>query len=302
MSNELPPVMPRPRLVPRNDADRARIIVTGRRREWLTDLYVRLLASSWKQLFLAVATVFLGTNLFFACLYMLAGDQILNARQGSFTDAFFFSVQTLATIGYGQMVPKGIGANLLVTVESFLGFCFYAVATGLVFSKFSSPSARVLFSKVAVICPYNGVPHLMLRLANERRNRIVDATIHAVLLATEQTKEGHDLRRFHDLTLVRSRVPLMQLTWTLMHPIDESSPLRRLTSGELSARDAEIIISLTGLDETLSTTIHARYSYVAEDIVFDAVFDDILIRRPDGGMEIHYERFHDVTPIEKTES
>ena len=171
----------------------------------------------------------------------------------------------MATIGYGKMTPSGAAANLLVTLEALAGFGYFAVVTGLIFSKFSRPTARVLFSDVAVICPYDGVPHLMLRLANERGNRIVDADIRLVALRKEKSQEGHEMRRFHDLALLRHRVPMMQLTWTVMHRIDEKSPLYNATPQSLRDGDVELIVSLTGLDETLSQTIHARYSYLPEE-------------------------------------
>ncbi len=283
----------RARLVPRGDNDKIEIVKTGHRTSRLGDLYVRLLAASWQRLACLIVLLYLAANALFALAYLAIGG-IENARPGSFADAFFFSVQTMSTIGYGKMAPVGLAANLLVTLQVLSGFAFFALLTGLVFSKFSRPTARVLFSNVAVISPYDGVPHLMLRLANERSNRIVDANIHLVVLRKETTKEGHDMRRFHDLPLVRSRVPILQLTWTVMHRIDETSPLYHTTAQTLRDSDAEIIVSLTGLDETLSQTIHARYSYVAEDILCNAAFVDILNRRGDGRLDVDYHRFHEV--------
>jgi inward rectifier potassium channel len=203
----------------------------------------------------------------------------------------------MATIGYGKMSPVGIAANTLVTVEALAGFCFIAVMTGIIFTKFSRPTARLLFSDVAVVCPYNGVPHLMLRLANERGNRIVDANVHLTLLRLETSHEGHKMRRFHDMRLARSHVPILQLTWTVMHPLDEKSPLYNMKPEMLKESDAEIIISLTGLDETLSQTIHARYSYLAEEILYGYTFEDIMRRLDDRRMEINYSRFHSTKKI-----
>ncbi len=281
---------------------RLRPVTLGRNNRRLGDLYARLLAASWPQLFGAIVLLYFLANLVFAGLYLAIGDGIENARPGSFADAYFFSVQTMATIGYGKMAPHGLAANILVTIEALTGFTYFAVVTGLVFSKFSRPTARVLFSKVAVVCPYDGVPHLMLRLANERDNRIVDAQLHMVLLRNEVTREGHRMRRFHDLTPTRSRVPFLQLTWTVMHAIGEHSPLRGLTTKELCDSEAEIIVSITGLDETLSQTIHARYSYIAQEVIFDAAFEDVLRRREDGRVEVNYHRFHDVKPLDASGS
>ena len=287
----------RTRLIARGKHDRVRAITIGRRRQWLGDSYVRLLDISWKRLTLIIIMAYFLINFLFADLYLFIGDGIENARPGSFADAFFFSVQTLSTIGYGKLSPVGLAANLLVTLEALMGFGFYAVVTGLVFSKFSRPTSRVIFSNVAVIAPYNGVPHLMLRLANERGNRIVDASIHLSILRNEVSSEGVRMRRFHDLPLVRSRVPLLQLTWTIMHPIDENSPLYHATPQTLLENEVEIIVSLTGLDETLSQTIHARFSYVADEILCNRQFEDIIRRRDDQRLEINFSLFHETRPL-----
>jgi len=292
------PVKRRGRLVSRGDDDGLEIVRTGHRKLRLGDMYIRLLAASWKQLLCLIVALYLGINLLFALAYLAIGG-IEHAQPGSFADAFFFSVQTLSTIGFGRMAPVGLVANVLVTLEALTGFGFFALVTGLVFSKFSRPTARVLFSEVAVICPYDGVPHLMLRLANERSNRIVDANLHMVMLRKEVTQEGHQMRRFHDLKLVRSRIPILQLTWTAMHRIDGESPLHNATPLALRDIEAEIVVSLTGLDETLSQTIHARTSYVAEEIICGSAFVDILKRSDDGRVEVNYNLFHEVRPLAK---
>ncbi|MDE3015734.1 MAG: ATP-sensitive inward rectifier potassium channel 10 [Pseudomonadota bacterium] len=282
------------RLLPREGAFHA--VRLGHRRRWREDIYVRLMEVRWPFLFCGFAALYLTLNLIFAAAYV-AADGINGARPGSFADAFFFSVQTLSTIGYGTLSPSGTAANLLVTVEAMLGFAYFAVVTGLMFAKFSRPTARVLFSDKAVVCPYNGVPHLMLRLANQRGNRIVDAKVHVTVLRDEVSAEGHKMRRFHDLPPVRERVPVLQLTWTVMHPLDEKSPLHGLTPEMLRDGNMEIVISLTGLDETLSQIIHARYSYIAEEVAFGHAFADILRRTGDGGIEVDYRRFHEVVSI-----
>jgi inward rectifier potassium channel len=230
----------------------------------------------------------------FAFAYLGTGDGIQNARPGSFADAFFFSVQTLATIGYGGMLPHGLAANLLVTIESLFGFAFYGLVTGLVFTKFSRPTARVLFSKKAVITMHDGKLHFMMRLANERNNRIVDASAKMTLMRDEWTVEGTQMRRFYELPLVRKEIPVLRLTWTVMHLIDENSPLFGMNSEKLSEVEGEIIISINGLDETLSQNIQARHSYIADEIICNAAFVDVLHRREDYVLEVRYDRFHDI--------
>jgi inward rectifier potassium channel len=288
-----PPKPFQPRLVARG-GNAMKIISIGRRKRPLGDIYVLLLGASWKQMVALLVIVYLILNFLFAGVYFLIGDGITNARPGSFIDAFFFSVQTLATIGYGGMAPKGIAANILVTIESMFGFAFYGVVTGLVFSKFSRPTARVLFSDKAVIGMHDGVPHFMLRLANERNNQIVDAEDRLTLMRDEVSAEGTQMRRFYDLPLVRSGNPVLRFTWTVMHRIDEKSPLYGTTQEKLRAQKAEIIISVSGTDETLSQTVQARHSYIADEIVCNAAFADVLHRREDSTLEVRYDKFHQV--------
>ena len=288
------PAKPRNRLIPRSESERIEIVKLGHNKARLSDVYVKLLDASWSRLLVIIILSYFALNFLFAGLYFSFAADIENARSDSFWDAFFFSVQTLATIGYGRMAPVGAVANVLVTIEALTGFAFYAVVTGLVFAKFSRPTARVLFSDKAVICSYNGVPHLMLRLANERGNRIVDAKATLTLLKLDKSVEGHQMRRFHDLQLVRERVPLLRLTWTVMHALTKDSPLYEVTPEFLQTNEVEVVVSLSGVDETLSQTIYARHSYVDNEILCGYKFKDILSQRSDNRLEVNYELFHEV--------
>lgn len=284
----------RPRLVPRGPS--VEIIRIGHRHIWFSDLYVRFLAMSWIGWFLLVAVLYILSNIIFADIYYLNPGSIDNARYGSYFDMFFFSVQTMATIGYGRMVPTSFIANFIVSIEALWGFIFFAFVTGLAFAKFSRPTSRVMFSNIAVISNYEGKPHLKIRLANQRTNRIVDVKASLFLLRDGTTEEGFRMRRFHDLHLVRDHVPLLQLTWTLLHPIDENSPLYGVTQESLEMNEDEIIVSLNGEDETMSKRIQTRHSYVAEEIICGAFFEDILKRRDDGKLEVNYHHFHSYSP------
>jgi len=273
-------------------------VQTGARDGHLSDVYHFLLVSSWTRLLAMLVTAYVASNSLFAFLYLLDDHGIAGARPGSFADAFFFSVQTMATIGYGQMVPQTFIANVLVTTEALVGLLGLAMVTGLTFAKFSRPTARVLFSRVAVMTQRDGVPCLMFRVANRRRNQIVEARIHVVLATTETTAEGEVIRRLRDLEMLRSQHALFALSWTAIHPITERSPLYGATPESLAAAEMEIIVSLTGLDETFSQTVHARHSYVPEEIVWNARFVDILSRLPDGRRVVDYTHFHDVVPVD----
>jgi inward rectifier potassium channel len=274
------------------------VVAIGLRRQPGKDLYHSLLTASWWRLFVLVAVGYVCSNAMFASGYLLEGDVIENARSGSFLDAFFFSVQTMATIGYGKMAPRTTLANALVATEALVGMMGLAVVTGLVFAKFSRPTARVLFSRVAVVAPYDGVPSLMFRMANERASQIVEAQLHAVVLRDETTAEGEPVRRAHDLHLRRSRSAVFALTWTAIHPITPDSPLHGEDAASLLANRTDLIVSLTGFDESLSQSVHARYGYGPGDIVWGSRFEDVLGRLPDGRPAIDYSKFHDVVPVD----
>jgi inward rectifier potassium channel len=275
---------------------RINIVRTGLRNGFFGDLYHFLLVSSWPRLVILLATAYVAANALFAGAYLLEGHSLEHADAGSFSDAFFFSVQTMATIGYGYIIPRTLFANILVTVEALIGLLGLAVVTGLVFAKFSRPTARVLFSRVAVVTPRDGVPSLMFRMANQRGNQIVEARIHVVLALTETTAEGEIIRRLFDLEMARAQNALFALSWTAIHPITAGSPLHRATQASLAAEEAEVIVSLTGLDESFAQTVHARHSYTADEIIWGARFVDILSRMPDGRRMIDYTQFHDVVP------
>jgi inward rectifier potassium channel len=294
-----PPQRFRPRLVPRPGKPAPRVIIHGRKRYLIGDLYADLMQATWPTLVVTFMSTFLVINTVFAVAYfaladLWPGEGITHARHGYFLDYFFFSVQTLATIGYGGMSPEGIVANVLVTLEAVTGFTFYALMTGLVFSKFSRPTARVTFSERAVINNDMGERHFILRMINDRGNRIVDAEATLFLMKDDTLPDGSIMRRYHDLALTRSKVPIMQLSWSVMHKIDESSPLYGETAESLHDKNAEVIVSMSGVDESLSSTISTRYSYMAEEIHFDRSFMGILHRQEDNTLEVHYDKIHDL--------
>ena len=235
-------------------------------------------------------------------LYLVQPGAIANARPGAFADAFFFSVQTMATVGYGQMAPATLYANLVVTVETAVGLMFLALATGLVFARFSRPTARVLFSRVAVIGPYNGTPTLSFRLANQRSNQILQAEVSAVLLRDETTLEGAPIRRFYDLKLARYRTPVFALTFSVMHEIDSDSPLHGASAASLEADNAELIVTASGIDETIAQRVHARTSYLPHEILWGHRFVDVMGWTDDGSRVIDYRQFHDTVPLKDAPS
>lgn len=262
----------------------------------MSDLYHLLMDMSWARLMVFIAAAYLTLNTLFALAYLAGGDCIENAVPGSFHDAFFFSVQTMATIGYGKLVPRTSYANAMVAFEALCGIVGTAMSTGLMFAKFARPTARVLFSRVAVVAKRDGATSLMFRMANERGNQIVEASLRVVLARNETTREGESVRRFYDLALSRDRNAVFALSWTAIHPIDGASALRGETWESLADSDAMLIVSLMGIDETSAQTVHARHVYYPEDLRWNERFVDILDRTPEGRRRVDYRVFHDTRP------
>ncbi len=269
----------------------------GVERQLFGDLYHHTLTIGWPGFFLVGTGAYLAANFVFAALYLLQPGSITQAHPGSFADAFFFSVQTMATIGYGVMSPATVYANLLMTLETAVGLMFVALTTGLVFARFSRPTARVLFSNVAVVGPYNGVPTLSIRIANQRKNQMLAAEVTMTLVRDEVSDEGELTRRFYDLELVRNRSPVFALTFRVMHPIDANSPLYGLNYETLAEQHAEIVVIAGGVDETLVQPVNARTSYLPHEILWSHRFVDIFGWTEDGRRAIDYRRFHDTVRI-----
>ncbi len=265
------------------------------------DIYHLLLTMPWVSFISLTSVLYLLVNALFAFLYSF-GDGIATVNgEGpkEFQELFFFSVQTMASIGYGAMYPNSVFTHWLVVLESLVGLFFIATTTGLVFARFSLPTARILFSNVAVIAPFNGVPTLMFRTANKRKNYILEAQLWVTLVRDEYSTEGDFMRRFHDIQLVRSHTPVFSLTWTAMHQILPGGLLDGDTMATLSRDRAEIIVTLTGLDETLAQTIHARHTFTAEDIQWDYRFADVLLTKADGRRVIDFNQFNITHPISR---
>ncbi|MCS6960659.1 MAG: ion channel [Pseudanabaenaceae cyanobacterium SKYGB_i_bin29] len=269
----------------------AKVVLLNTASSFWNDLYHRLLNISWAMFWLIISCVYVLINLLFGFLYMTFAE-VANASKQHLSDYFFFSVQTLATIGYGNMHPQGIVANLLVTAESLVGLLGVAMITGLAFARFSNPSARVLFSKVAVITKFNGVPTLMFRMANQRSNQILEAQVRVTCVRHEVSAEGFRMRRFYDLALIRSETPVFFLTWLVMHPINEASPLHNKAIDE----DTVLVVTLIGIDDTFSQTIYARHDYRMHDIRLQHHFMDVITETQSDEVIIDYSYFHKTMP------
>jgi inward rectifier potassium channel len=261
------------------------------------DWYHWMMTLSWAKLMLMVTFVYIAINVVFALLYMIEPRGINNMRPGSFSDAFFFSVQTLATIGYGVMSPHTFYTNMLVAVESLVGIFSTGLMTGLLFSRFSRPTARMMFSHYAVIGPYEGLPTLSFRVANRRGNQILQAEIRVSLARNERTLEGEQLRRVYDLKLVRDYSSFFNLTWTVRHQIDANSPLYGETPESILTNETEMIVLLSGIDDVFGQKVHGRFAYDHEEVLFGYRFANMFQRDERNRPLLNYDFFDEVEPL-----
>ncbi|QWD71907.1 ATP-sensitive inward rectifier potassium channel 10 [Polynucleobacter sp. MG-5-Ahmo-C2] len=261
------------------------------------NFYHWLLGTSWASFMLLVVLVYLGTNLVFAFAYLACGDgAITHAQSGSLLDVFFFSVQTMATIGYGRMTPVGSWPNAIVTFEAFFGIVYSALTTGLAFARFTRPTAGVRFSKVAVVGNHDGIKTLKFRVANDRSSHIVEAQLRLWLIAESMTSEGERYRRSVELALHRSESPVFSLTWTAMHSVDETSALNDYLGNSALNGRWHLLITFTGYHESLANQVYARHVYLPRDVQQNATFVDIVTVSSDGGRIIDLSNFEQWVP------
>jgi inward rectifier potassium channel len=260
--------------------------------------YHSLITMSWLKFNLLVFTYYILVNVLFGTAYYLCGEEALLGTAGRstvarFIDDFFFSVQTSTTIGYGRISPVGIAANVLVSVEAMAGLLGFALSTSLLFARFSKPNAKIIFSHQGVIAPYRGITAFEFRIANERSNQLIQVEVSVILSRIERdTATGS--RKFHKLSLEREQVVFFPLNWTIVHPIDEKSPLFGVSRESFFDSDPEFLILLTGTDDTFSQTVHARSSYKANEIVWGAKFSDMFQKSSNGIVSVDLHRIHDI--------
>jgi inward rectifier potassium channel len=292
---------------PRRAAGTVRTTVSGRQvvtrgitRAVFQDLYHFLMTVSWPQLFAAIAGFFLVFDFLFGWFYYLVPGSIANLNPPGFAGAFFFSVETLATVGYGDMHPQSLYGHTVAMSEMFVGLMMLALVTGIMFARFSRPRARFLFAGVAVVRPVDGQCTLMFRAANERQNVVQEASAKLRLVRDEVTLEGLRLRRIRDLVLIRDQQPAFFVGWTIMHVIDSTSPLYGETEQSLQQSGAALILSLSGTDETTGHTLMARHEYPCSAIQWNKAFRDVLDRSEAGVLKMDYTKFHDVEELPPT--
>lgn len=291
MPNEAPRSTPPPATPPPEPM--VPLVIGARRQPVFRDLYFWFLRVPWSVALAIAVAVFLVGNALFAALYLVLGG-VSNMRAGSFADAYYFSVHTMATIGYGDMVPVSTGANVVVIAEAIVGLLYSAIATGLVFAKFSKFAGRVVFTNYATVFDFNGVPTVGFRIGNDRDNQIVEVTVRVAFTKTEKTKEGVTFYRLVDLELMRDRAPALSRSWSAMHAITESSPLYGLDAAEFKRIEGELWVSIAGTDDTSLQLVHARHNYGDEQILWGYRHADVLSEDANGRLILDITKFHDV--------
>jgi inward rectifier potassium channel len=278
------------RKVPKGDRE---VNTYGLPKHFWQDLYHHCLTASWPVFFGSIVLVYLLLNTLFALLYLCGSHAIANAEPG-FLSAFFFSVETLATVGYGDMHPQTVYAHLVSSVEMFFGMGSIAVITGLVFARFSRPRARLLFARHPVVASFDGQSTFMIRMANARQNVVIDASAKLRMLRQEITAEGVELRRIHDLPLIRHETPVFSLGWTVMHVVDAASPLYGESAESLSRADSAFILTVQGFDETTSQQMLARQFFSCETVRWQHRYVDVMSVDQEGRHHLDYSKFHDL--------
>ncbi|WP_448698876.1 ion channel [Mucilaginibacter sp. AW1-3] len=249
--------------------------------------YHTLITMRWTKFWLLVLSGYIIINLIFTCIYLAIGANNLIGSEGQtpmsqFFDAFFFSAQTISTVGYGHISPSGVPTNSVAALESMMGLLLFALATGLLYGRFSRPTAKIVYSKHMIVAPYgeHGLG-LMFRLANQRRSSLIDLQVELNLSYVEDV-DGKPVRRFVQLDLERKKVSLLSLNWTVVHPLDEHSPLKGVTYDEMLKAEVNFTVLLKAFDDTFSQTVHSRTSYQADEIVWGAKFKPVFNRDGDG--------------------
>ncbi len=263
-----------------------------------TDLYHRALTVYWPVFFASAATIFIVLNAVFALVYWLGHEPIANTNPAIPLplNLFYFSIETLATVGYGDMHPQTDYGHLVATVEIFTGMSFLAVMTGLIFARFSRPRARFIFARHPIVGRHLGQRTLMVRVANERHNTISQATARLWLLRLEDADDGAQLRRFYELKLERNEHPMFALSWTLFHLIDKASPLHGVTADDLAKTDGALVLNLSGVDDNSAQHLYARQIYSHNDIRWNHRYRDMSSYSDAGNLLLDYSLFHEVVP------
>jgi inward rectifier potassium channel len=264
--------------------------------------YHELITMSWWKFNLLIFVSYLVVNLIFSCLYFFGDIQHLGGMQAhntmeQFMEAFFFSTQTLSTVGFGRLNPEGFYDSAVAAIESMTGLLGFALATGLLYGRFSRPVAKVIFSNHALISPYRGIKALMFRFGNPRKSQLLELEVEVNLSIVENDDAGKPVRRFVPLELERKRVAILSMTWTIVHPIDENSPIAGWVAGDFESKNCEVIVIVKAFEEAFSQTVYARTSYKADEIKCDMRFIPVIAAGPNGSVVIELDKIHEYEQV-----
>jgi inward rectifier potassium channel len=259
--------------------------------------YNELLSTTWKRFFGFVLLWYFSINLFFACIYVICGIENLHGvdpaeESGPFWEAFFFSAQTLSTVGYGRVSPSGILVNAIAAFEALVGVTSFALITGLVFGRFSKPVAKLMFSENILLSPYKKETAMMFRVTNRMKSQLVNLSAQVSVSLSLQGENGKSSRHFFSLTLERDNIVFFPTSWTIVHPIDENSPFFGMSEIEFRASDPELLILVQGYDDSFSANVQVRYSYLENDTIWNATWKKIIDVAEDGSSQIDLKKFN----------
>lgn len=266
----------------------------GLKRSPFHDVHYKVLKASWPSFIFNAGLFYIALNFIFALVYYYSPAEILNASPNSLWDSFIFSFQTSSTLGYGYLLPKSHVAHTIVILDTMVGIFYVAIITGLAFSKFSRPQAKILFSDKALLTSFDGDPAIMFRLANNRDTHIIDAHLNVAGLLPYTSSEGHELRRFYSLNLMSNNNPTFSLTWTAIHIINKDSPLFGKSLDTLINEGLLIFVSFTGIDDVLSQQVHANHRYNVAQIMKGKKFSDVLSMNNSNSYTVDFRKFHDI--------
>jgi inward rectifier potassium channel len=264
-------------------------------------IYHSLISMPWWKFNLLIVACYLVVNIIFACLYYIVGLDGLGGMIGTtendkFWEAFFFSAQSLTTVGYGRINPVGMGDSIVATIESMIGLLGFALATGLLYGRFSRPGAKILYSNKAVVAPYRDMTGFMIRIANKRKNELIEAEA-ALLFSHVENSNGKEVRRFDFLNLELKRINVLSTTWTIVHPIDDNSPLHGLKPEDYKKKQIEMLLMVKGFDESFSQTVYSRSSYRYDEIEYGAKFVPVVNPGPQGSLILELDKIHDLEKV-----
>lgn len=261
------------------------------------DLYRTVLLLTWPKFVLVVLGIYFGLNVLFALAYLNGGDCIAEMPRGSLSSAFFFSVQTLSTVGFGHLHPITAYGDVLTTIEILVGMFFTAVVTGLIFVRFSRPAANLLFSEPLVICPFDGRPSLQFRVANIQHQPMVEAEFRLMMVRKEDIVEEEGIRRFYTLKLEYNHLTMFPSALTIRHLIDEQSPLYGVTAEQLKKSHTRFFTSIVCIDTVTQSSVQSQMDYLWDDVRFGHRFVEIYVEHEDGTLEVDYGRIHETEPV-----